>query len=130
LDAILLNNGLSEIIQEKLSDVQIGFRPDRSTVDNIFIIRQVFEKCHEYNIELQNVFIDYTQAFDSIDRNEVLESLKYYDVPIKLISLIALTLMDTKATVKVNEYSSKFEVHKGVKQGDPLSSTFFTSPPD
>jgi hypothetical protein len=74
----------------------MGFRPDRSTVDNIFIIRQVFKKCHEYNIELHNVFIDYTQAFDSIDRNKVLESLKYYDVPIKLISLIALTLTDTK----------------------------------
>jgi hypothetical protein len=100
--AILLNNRLSEIVQEKLSDVQMGFIPDRSTVGNIFIIRQVFEKCYEYNIELHNVFIDYTQAFDPIDRNKVLESLKYYDVPIKLISLIALTLMDTKATVKVN----------------------------
>jgi hypothetical protein len=56
-----------------------------------------------------------------------LESLKYYDVPIKLISLIALTLTDTKATVKVNnEYSNKFEVHKGVKQEDPSSATLFS----
>jgi hypothetical protein len=44
-----------------------------------------------------------------------------------LISLIALTLTDTKATVKVHsEYSNKFEVHKGVKQGDPLSATLFS----
>jgi retron-type reverse transcriptase len=56
-----------------------------------------------------------------------LESLNYYDVPAKLISLIALTLTDTKAVVKVNnEYSSKFEIHKGVKQGDPLSATLFS----
>jgi hypothetical protein len=42
------------------------------------------------------------------------------------MNLIALTLMDTMAIVKVNnEYSSKFEVHKGVKQGDPLSATLF-----
>jgi hypothetical protein len=41
--AILLNNRLSEIVQGKLSDVQMGFRPDRSTVDNIFIIRQIFK---------------------------------------------------------------------------------------
>jgi sorting nexin-29 len=39
---ILLNNRLSEIVQGKLSDVQMGFRPDRSTVDNIFISRQIF----------------------------------------------------------------------------------------
>jgi hypothetical protein len=54
-----------------------------------------------------------------------LESLKYYDVPIKLMNLISLTLTDTKATVKVNnECSNKFEAHKGVKQGDPLSALF------
>jgi hypothetical protein len=48
-------------------------------------------------------------------------------VPAKLISLIALTLTDTKATVKVkSEYSSKFEVHKCVKQGDTLSATPFS----
>jgi hypothetical protein len=56
-----------------------------------------------------------------------LERLNYCDVPAKLIILIALTLMDTKAIVKVNnEYCSKFEVHKGVKQGYPLSATLFS----
>jgi retron-type reverse transcriptase len=56
-----------------------------------------------------------------------LESLNYYDVPAKLISLIALTLTDTKAIVKVNnEYSSNCEIHKGVKQGDALSATLFS----
>jgi hypothetical protein len=44
-----------------------------------------------------------------------------------LISLIALTLTDTKGKVKVNnKYSIKFEVHKGVKQEDPLSATLFS----
>jgi hypothetical protein len=104
----------------------MDFRLDTSTVDNIFIIRQIFVKCYEYNIEVHNIFIDYTQAFDSIDRNKVLESLKYYGVPIKLSSLIALTITDTKSLVKVNsEYPNKLEVHKGVKQGDPLSATLF-----
>jgi len=44
----------------------MGFRPNRSTIDNIFIVRQIMEKCHEFNIELHNVFIDYAQAFDSV----------------------------------------------------------------
>jgi hypothetical protein len=58
----------------------MGFRPDRSTVDNILIIRQHFLKCHKYNIDLHNTFIDYSQAFDSFDRNKVFESLNYYYV--------------------------------------------------
>jgi len=42
----------------------MDFRPNRSTIDNIFMVRQIFEKCHEYNIELHNIFVDYSQAFD------------------------------------------------------------------
>jgi sorting nexin-29 len=65
---IILNNRLSRIVESKLSDVQSGFRPNRSTIDNIFIALQTFEKCYEYNIDLHNMFIDYTQAFDSIKK--------------------------------------------------------------
>ena len=72
---ILLNNRLSKIVESKLSDAQAGFRPNRSTLDNIFIIHQTFEKCHEYNIDLHNIFVDYLQAFDSINRNKVIDSL-------------------------------------------------------
>jgi sorting nexin-29 len=43
---ILLNNRLSKIVESKLSDVESGFRPNRSTLDNIFIVRQTFEKCY------------------------------------------------------------------------------------
>jgi len=64
--AILLNNRLSEIIEDKLGDFQMGFRPNRSTIDNIFMLRQIFEKCYEYNIQLNNIFVDYSQAFDSV----------------------------------------------------------------
>jgi hypothetical protein len=81
---IILNNRLSEIVESKLSDVQLGFRPNRSTLDNIFIVRKTFEKCYEYNIDLHNIFVDYIQAFDSINRNKVTDSLNQYNIPSKL----------------------------------------------
>jgi hypothetical protein len=40
----------------------------------ISIIRQIFEKSHEYSTDLHNIFIDYTQSSYSIDKNKVLES--------------------------------------------------------
>ena len=50
-----------------------------------------------------------------------------YEIPSKLIRLIARTLQDTKARVKVNQnYTDKFEITTGVKQGDPLSETLFS----
>ena len=95
--AILLNRRLMENIENKLEDNQMGFRSNRSTIDNIFIIRQIFEKSHEYNTDLYSIFVDYTHAFDSVCRNKLIECLKKFEVPYKLISLIAVTLIQTRA---------------------------------
>jgi len=110
-----------------MEDNQMGFRSNRSTIDNIFIIRQIFEKSYEYNIDLYNIFVDYTHAFDSVYRNKLIECLKIFDVPEKLIRLIAPTLIQTRAQVKINtDFTEEFIVECGVKQGDPLSSTLFS----
>jgi len=118
--AIILNQKLVDIIETELGDYQSGFRPNRSTTDNTFMIRQIIEKCYEYNIDIHN-----THAFDSIKRNKMLgDSLTQNKIPPKLIRLVNLTLEHTTAKVKVNNaYTSEFRVGSGVKQGDPLSPT-------
>ena len=55
-------------VEDLLSQEQNGFRRNRSTTENIFIMRQILEKCYEYNIEMYAIFIDFKQAFDSVDR--------------------------------------------------------------
>jgi hypothetical protein len=50
--AILLNNRLVATIESKLDNCQMGFRPNRSTIDNIFIVRQIYEKCCQFNIDI------------------------------------------------------------------------------
>jgi len=44
--------------------------------------------------------VDYTHAFDSVYRNKLIECLKKYDVPDKLIRLTALTLIQTRAELR------------------------------
>jgi len=76
------------------------------------------------NIDLHNIFVDYLQAFDSINRNKVTDSPNENNIPSKLIKLKALTLSGTSAMVKLNkELNRKFDVQTGVKQRDPLSAT-------
>jgi len=105
----------------------MGFRSNRSTTDNIFIVQQIFEKCYEYDIELHNIFVDYSQAFDSVNRNKITECLTTYDIPKKLIRLIGLTITNTTAKVKVgNQLTKEFRFVTRVKQGDPLSATLFS----
>jgi hypothetical protein len=79
-------------VEDKLEECQMGFRTNLSTIDNFFIVRQIIEKCHELNIELHNVFIDYTQAFDTVCRDKMIKCLNNKEVPSKLMKLIAKTL--------------------------------------
>jgi len=76
---------------------------------------------------LHNAFIDYTQVFDSVNRDKIIQCLNKCNIPSKLIKLTAKTLQDNKVRVKVNQnYTEKFEILTGVKQGDPLSATLFS----
>ena len=73
--ATILNQRLVDVVETESGDYQSGFRPKRSTIDNIFMIRQIMEKCYEYNVDIHNIFIDYIHAFNSINRNKILDSL-------------------------------------------------------
>jgi hypothetical protein len=69
----------------------------------------------------------YHQVRRAVNRNKLIECLKKFCVPDKLIRLIALTLKHTRARVKINkDYTEEFIVKCGVKQGDPLSATLFS----
>jgi len=55
--------------------------------------------------------VAYTLALDSVLRNKLIECLKKFDVPDKLIRLIALNLIHTRARVKVNrDFTEEFIV--------------------
>ena len=66
------------------------------------MVRQVCEKFHECNIDLHNICRDFSQAFDTVNRDVIYNSLSKHNVPDKLITLIKLTVQQTKMKVKVN----------------------------
>jgi hypothetical protein len=50
---------------------QAGFQSGKSTTDQLFALRQILEKCNEFNITTHHLFIDFKTAYDTIIRNEV-----------------------------------------------------------
>jgi len=64
-----------------LSQEQNGFRRNKSTTDNIFTMRQILDKCYAYNIEMHIPFIDFKQAFGSVDRQKAIQILQELRIP-------------------------------------------------
>ena len=104
---------------------QCGFRAGRSTIDMIFSVRQLQEKCQE-NKPLFLAFLDLTKAFDLVSRSGLFQLLKKIGCPPKLHSIIESFHTDMQSTVCFNGATSDpFPINSGVKQGCVLAPTLF-----
>jgi len=84
------------------------------------------ENCFEYGVDLYMLFIDFWQAYDSINRRVMLIALKKFKIPQKLIRLVKVTLKDSRPKVLIAGRTSRnFEITSGVRQGDSLSAVLF-----
>jgi len=125
--AKIILNRLKEITEKVLPESQCGFRAGRSTCDMIFTLRQLQEKATEQHQPLFVVFVDFSKAFDSVDRDTLWKVLDVYGCPEKLVSIIKEFHSGMKGQVLVgSEPSEAFEVHHGVKQGCVLAPTLFS----
>lgn len=81
---------------------QYGFTRGKSTVDAIHIIKQVVEKAFEYKVQIEMLFIDFQQAFDTIRREQLMKVLQELGINQKLRRLIRATMEETTVTVKTS----------------------------
>lgn len=126
LARIILNRLITSISEENLPETQCGFRPGRSTVDMIFAVRQVQEKCKEQNLDLYAVFIDLTKAFDTVNREALWVILQRLGCPRKFVQLIQQFHDNmTGLVLSGGEASDTFDISNGVKQGCVLAPVLF-----
>ncbi|KAJ4432787.1 hypothetical protein ANN_21426 [Periplaneta americana] len=125
LSNILLRR-LTPYVDEIIEDHQCGFRRNRSTIDQIFCIRQIMEKKWEYKGTVHQLFIDFKKAYDSVKREVLYDILIEFGIPKKLVRLIKMCLSETYSRVRIDQFlSDPFPIHCGLKQGDALSPLLF-----
>lgn len=96
-------------------------------MDQIFVLRQLTEIFWEFNRNLHLIFVDCIKAYDSIHRKSLLNILKEFQIPTKIINLISLCISETLAKIKKKPtmISDRFQIHSGLRQGDSLLPEFF-----
>ena len=128
LARILLNRLLDHLsANHLLPESQCGFRKERGTVDMVFAVRQIQEKCIEQNMNLYMTFVDLTKAFDTVCREGLWRILAKFGCPPKFVNLIKQFHDGMQAKVKSHgKMSEPFPVTNGVKQGCVLAPTLFS----
>ncbi|VDP58946.1 unnamed protein product [Schistosoma curassoni] len=117
---------MKDAVDAQLRDQQAGFRKDRSCTDQIATLRIIVEQSVEWNSSLYINFVDYGNAFDSIDRRTLWKLLRHYGVPEKIFNIIRNSYDGLQCKVVDEEQlTDAFEVRTGVKQGCLLSPFLF-----
>jgi hypothetical protein len=99
--------------------------PRRSTIEAIFLIRQVMERYKEQK-DLHMVFIELEKAFDKIPRNLMWWALDKHKVPIKCITLIKDMYDKVVTSIRTTDGDTNvFSINIGLYQGSTLSPYLF-----
>ncbi|CAF5049100.1 unnamed protein product, partial [Rotaria magnacalcarata] len=122
----IILNRIQNSVDERLLEIQSGFRSNKSTIDQIFTLKMAMERRREFNKPLFMCFIDIAKAYDSVNRELLWRICQSYSISEKLVNLLRMLYKDSKAKVKINgELSDSFDIETGVMQGGIPSPMLF-----
>lgn len=112
----IINERLKTISDALLIEEQSGFRTGRSCIDNVFVIKQLFEKRREFNLETHVAFIDFEKAFDRINRTLLWEIMERRGYSRHLINVLRNSYRDTTIVIDTsNMLSEEVLTNQGVR---------------
>ena len=121
----ILQARLQQHINQKLPDVQTGFRKGRGTRDQIANIHWILEKTREFQKNIYFCFIDFAKALDCVD-HILWKILKEMGLPNHLTYRLRNLYAGQEARVRTGHGTMDwFKIGKGVHQVCILSPCLF-----
>lgn len=116
--------------QNILPPEQAGFRKNHGTLDNIAVVQTIVEKyTFSQSMPVYTAFIDFSTAFDKVDRQTLWRKLHHLGMPHHLLGLLIELHTDTWCQVMMGGpqgLSCRIETDNGLKQGCLLGPLLFS----
>ena len=96
----ILQARVQQYVNQKLPDVQVGFRKGQGTRDQIAKISWIIEKAREFQKNIYFCFITYAKAFDCVDHNKLWKILQEMGIPDHLTCVLRNLYAGQEATVR------------------------------
>ena len=117
-----IQNGLDHVLRKE----KAGFQKNKSTIDQIFILRNIIEQVNEWQATFYAHFVDFEKAFNTVHREGLRRIMKAYSIPDKLITMMKIMYDDFECSVlEEGEQTRWFKITTGVKQGCVMSGFLF-----
>jgi hypothetical protein len=124
----ILNKRLLDVVESNklLVEEQNGFRRGRSCMDHVFVLTSIINSRIMEKKSTFCCFVDFSKAFDSINRNLLINTLRKCGIEGNFIDIIQTMYRKTQSAVKVNHMVTNwFDTKAGVRQGQNDSPTLF-----
>ena len=121
----IILNRLKPQAEKIIAEEQAGFRPGRSTTEQIFNLRILGEKYLQHQQNLYYVFLDIKKVFDKVWHAPLWATMKKCNISTNLIRVIKNLYDKTTSAVLFNSsIGDRFRTTVGVQQGCLLSPLF------
>lgn len=122
----LLLNRITPHLDPILRRNQNGFRKKRSTLPQILAIRRIIEELKVSKRRGTIIFVDFSKAFDSVNRAAMIHILHNYGLPVQIVEAIAIMYESPTSFVQSHDGPTKeFNTTAGILQGDTLAPFLF-----
>ncbi len=71
------------------------------------------------------LFLDFRKAFDTVSRNFIFDSLKFFGFGQYFIKSVKALYCGSNSSIKLANRTSRFEINRGIRQGCPISAFLF-----
>lgn len=121
-----LTNRLAVVITDLIHPSKAGFIPGRSITEQMKLIRMMIHYTEAKEVNGLIVALDQEKAYDKIDHDYLWRTLERFGISDTFTNTVKSLYKTAETRIMINGIlSAPWKIHRGVRQGDPLSCLLF-----